>query len=58
MTYHPKVKKLGKLIKDLLLFLYSVEEFQKVFSHPLMVSYRSARKIKDYIDRSKFLDIA
>ena len=46
VTYHPKVKKLGKLIKDLLLFLYSDEEVQKVL-------YRSAKKIKDYIVRSK-----
>ena len=53
LTYHPKVKKLGKLIKDLLPFLYSDEEVQKVFSPPPMVSYRSARKIKDYIVRSK-----
>ena len=49
---YPKVKKLGKLIKDLLPFLYSDEEVQKVFSLPPMVSYRSARKIKDYIVRS------
>ena len=53
VTYHPKVKKLGKLIKDLLPFLYSDEEVQKVFSPPPMVSYRSARKIKDYLVRSK-----
>ena len=30
-TYHPKVKDLGKLIKDLLPFLYSDEELEKVF---------------------------
>ena len=53
MSYHPKVKKLGNLIKDLLPFLYSDEEVPKVFSPPPMVSYRSARKIKDYIVRSK-----
>ena len=53
VTYHPKVKKLGKLIKYLFPFLYSDEEVQKVFSSPLMVSYRSARKIKDYIVRCK-----
>ena len=53
VTYHPKDKKLGKLIKDLLPFLHRDEEFQKVFSPPPMVSYRSARKIKDYISRSK-----
>ena len=53
VTYHPKFKKLGKLIKDLLSFLYSDEEVQKVFSPPPMVSNRSAKKIKDYIVRSK-----
>ena len=53
VTYHPKVKKLGKLIKDLLPFLYSDEEVQKVFSPLPMVSHRSTRKIKDYIVRSK-----
>ena len=53
VTYDPKVKKLEKLIKDLLPFLYRDEEVQKVFSPPPMVSYRSARKIKDYIVRSK-----
>ena len=52
-TYHPKVKDLGKLIKDLLPFLYSDEEFEKVFLPPLIASYRSARKVKDYIVRSK-----
>ena len=52
VTYHLKFEKLGKLIKDLLLFLYRDEEVQNVFSPP-MVSYRSARKIKYYIVRSK-----
>ena len=31
VTYHPKVKKLGKLIKDLLPFLHRDEEVQKFF---------------------------
>ena len=52
-TYLPKVKELGKLIRDLLLFLHSDGEVQKVISPPLIVSYRSARKIKDFIVRSK-----
>ena len=52
-TYHPKVKKFGKLIRDLLPFLYSNGKVQKVFSSPPTVSYRSARKIKYYIVRSK-----
>ena len=46
VTHHPKVRKLGQLIKDLLPFLYSDEEVQKVFSPPPVVSYRSTRKIK------------
>ena len=53
VTYHLKIKKHRKLMKDLLPLLYSDEEVQKVFSPPSMVSYRSARKIKDYMFISK-----
>ena len=53
VSYYPKVKKLGKLIKDLLPFLYSDEEVQKVYLLPPMASHKSARKIKDLIFRSK-----
>ena len=56
-TYQLKVKKLGKRIRDLLPFLYSDGEVQKVFSHPPIVSYRSERKIKDYIVRSKLYPV-
>ena len=52
-TYHPKVKDRGKLIKDLLPFLYSDEEVEKVFSPPPIASYTSAGEIKDYIVRFK-----
>ena len=52
-TYHPKFKHRCKLIRDLLPFLYSDEEDDKVFSPAPIASYRSARKIKDYIVRSK-----
>ena len=48
-TYHPKVKDLGKLIKDLLSFLCSDEEVEKVFSPHPIASYTGARKIKDYL---------
>ena len=44
VTYHPKVKKLGKLIKDLLPYLYSEEEVQKFFSSPPMVSLEALEK--------------
>ena len=53
VTYHPKLKDLSKLIKNLQLLLYSDSEVQRVFSPAAIVSYRSARKIKDYIVRSK-----
>ena len=53
ITYHPNVKELRKLIRDVLPFLYSDGEVQKFFSPPPIVSYRTARKIKDYIERSK-----
>ena len=43
-TYHPKRKDLGKLIKNLQLFLYSDIEVQRVFSPAHLISYRSARK--------------
>ena len=42
------------MIMDLILFLNNDGEVQKLFSPPSMVSYRSARRIKDYIVRSKF----
>ena len=54
---HPKVKELGKLIRDLIPFLYSDGEVQKVFSPPPIISYRSARKMKDYIVRSKLYPV-
>ena len=56
-TYHPKLKDLGKLIKNVKLFLYRDSEVKRVFSPALIVSYRSARKIKDYIIRSKLYPI-
>ena len=52
-TYHPNVKELRRLIRDVLPFLYSDREVQKIFSPPPIVSYRIARKTKDYIVRSK-----
>ena len=55
--YHSKVKDLGESIKDLLLFLHKDEEVEKVFLTPFIVSYRSARKIKDYIVRSKLYSV-
>ena len=50
-TYHPTFKALLKLMKDLQLFLYKDSEGRRVFSIAPIVSYRSARKIKNYIVR-------
>ena len=54
---YPKLKDLGKLIKNLQLFLYSDSEVRRVFSLAPIVSYRSARKIKDYIVKPKLYPI-
>ena len=56
-TYHPKLKDLGKLTEKLQLFLYSDREVKRVFSRTPVVSYRSSRKIKDYIVRSKLYPV-
>ena len=41
--YHPKVKELGNIIRDL---LYSDGEVQKIFSPPPIVSYEK-RKVRE-----------
>ena len=56
-TYHPKLKDLDKLIKNLQLLSESDREVKRVSSPPPIVSYRSARKIKGYIIRSKMYPI-
>ena len=56
-TYLPKLKDLDKLIKNLQLFLHSDREVKTVFSPAPIVSYRNARKIKDYIVRSNLYPI-
>ena len=57
VTYHLKVKDLDKLIKDLLTFLHCDDKVEKVFLPAPIASYRSARKIKDYIVRSKLYPV-
>ena len=56
-TCHPKLKDLGKMIKNLQFFLYSDNEVWRVFSPAPIASSQSARKIKDYIVRSKLYPI-
>ena len=45
------------MIRDLLPFLYSDYEVQRIFSPPPIVSYRSTRKLKDYIVRYKLYPV-
>ena len=52
-TYQPNVKELRELIRDVLPFLCSDREVQKVFSPPPIVSYRIARKIKYIVSNMK-----
>ena len=52
-TYHPKLKDIGKLIRNLHLFLYSDSEVRGIFSPAPIVSFRRARRIKHQIVRSK-----
>ena len=52
-----KLKDLVMLIKNLQLFLYSDSKVKGAFSPAPVVSYRSARKIKDHIVRSKLYPI-
>ena len=50
-TYHPTLKALLKLIKDLQLFLHNDSEDRRFFPIAPIVSYQSAIKIKNYIVR-------
>lgn len=53
-TYHPiEIRDLGIFIRGPTSFLYNDEEVRKFYSPPPMVSYKSARKIKNYIMRSR-----
>ena len=54
-AYYPKLKDLSKLIKKL--FSYSDSEVRRLFSSAPIVCYRSTRKIKDYLIRSKLYPI-
>ena len=57
-TYHPKLKDLLKLIKNLQLFLYRDSEVRRVFSTAPIVFYQSELvEEKDYIVRSKLYPI-
>ena len=49
ITYHPRLKKLMKIMKKLEHLLYQYKSIKRVFTPPPMVSYRSARKLSSYL---------
>ena len=53
VTFHPKLTFLAKKIKKLSKYLHLDLEVKAVFTPTPMVSFRSARKIKDYLVRAK-----
>ena len=53
IIYHPKLKKIIKIMKKLEHLLYQDESVKRVFTLPPMVSYRNARKLSSYLVRAK-----
>ena len=53
VTYHPKLKNLNKIIKGNLYLLYMGDEVKKTFTPSPVISFRSSRKISNYIVRAK-----
>ena len=51
------LKSLENLLETYFLSLDSAGKVQKVFSPPPIVSYKSTRKIKDYLVRSKLYPV-
>ena len=49
ITYHPRLKKIMKIMKKLEHLLYRDESVKRVFTPPPMASYRSARKLSSYL---------
>ena len=53
ITYHPKFKKIAQIMKKLEHLLYQNESVKRVFTLRPMVSYRSGRKLSNYLFRAK-----
>ena len=53
VTYHPRLKALGKIIYENLDFLCINDEVKDVFTTGPMVSFRTARKLRNYLIRAK-----
>ena len=57
MPYHPKLKSLYKILSKNLYLLYMNKEVKKVFTPKPMISFRSARKLNNYLVRGKIYPI-
>ena len=57
VTYHPLLSKLSSLIHRNLYLLHMNQEVKNVFTPGPIVSYRSARKISNYLARAKLYPI-
>ena len=52
-TYHPSLKKIGRIINQSLYILHMNEEVKSVFTPTPMVFFPSARKLSSYLVRAK-----
>ena len=57
VTFHPKLTFLAKKIKELSKYLHIDLEDKTVFIPIPMASFRSARKIRDYLVRAKLYSL-
>ena len=53
VTYHPRLKTLGKIIHENLNLLYMNDEVKGTFTPGPMVSFRTSRKLSSYLVRAK-----
>ena len=57
VTYHPSLNCLSTIIRENLHILYMNDEFKKVFSPKLIISFRIARKLSNYLVKTKIYHI-
>ena len=53
ITYHPSLKNIGRIISQNLYILYMNEDVKNVFTAAPMISFSSARKLSNYLVRTK-----
>ena len=53
VTYHPRLKALGKIIHENLNLLNMNDEFKDTFTPGPMVSFRTSQKLSSYLVRAK-----